>query len=117
VGGPLPVDGPRREPVNRIVRAELLRLVRRRTLLTAALCAVAFSAVATLAIFSAAEEAGERSRRGGTTFAELAGTGGGTEAFAVGASFVGFLVFVTIIALVAGELSGGTFRSLLLREP
>ena len=56
-------------------------------------------------------------RGGGTTLAALAGHGGGTEAFAVGASFVGFLVFVTFIALIAGEFSGGTFRALLLREP
>ena len=41
------------------------------------------------------------SRQGGTTLAALAGHGGGTEAFAVGASFVGFLVFVTFIALIA----------------
>ena len=45
------------------------------------------------------------------------GPGGGTEAFAVGASFAGFLVFVTFIALIAGEFSGGTFRALLLRDP
>ena len=43
--------------------------------------------------------------------------GGGTEAFAVGASFVGFFVFVTFIALIATEFSGGTFRALLLRDP
>ena len=41
----------------------------------------------------------------------------GTEAFAVGSSFVGFFVFVTFIALVATEFSGGTFRALLLRDP
>ncbi|MGH9165159.1 MAG: ABC transporter permease, partial [Acidimicrobiales bacterium] len=29
----------------------------------------------------------------------------------------GFLVFVTVIALLAGEFSGGTFRALVLREP
>ncbi|MBA2496935.1 MAG: ABC transporter permease, partial [Acidimicrobiia bacterium] len=54
---------------------------------------------------------------GATTVADLAGAGGGTEAFAVGASFVGFLVFVTFIGLLASEFSGGTFRALLLREP
>ena len=32
-------------------------------------------------------------------------------------SFVGFFVFVTFIALVATEFSGGTFRALLLRDP
>jgi hypothetical protein len=35
----------------------------------------------------------------------------------VGASFLGFFVFVTFIALLAGEFSGGTFRALLLRDP
>jgi len=35
----------------------------------------------------------------------------------VGASFVGFFVFVTFIALIATEFSGGTFRALLLRDP
>ena len=58
-----------------------------------------------------------RSRRAGTTLAALSGHGGGTEAFAVGASFVGFFVFVTFIALIATEFSGGTFRALLLRDP
>ena len=35
----------------------------------------------------------------------------------MGASFVGFLVFVTFIALIASDFSGGTFRALLLRDP
>jgi hypothetical protein len=71
--------------------------------------------VTTLTVFSSAEESGQPSRTGGTTLAALADHG--TEAFAVGASFVGFFVFVTFIALLAGEFSGGTFRALSLREP
>ena len=106
-------------PMTRIVHAELLRLVRRRTMLYTAAAALIFSVVATLTVFSTARESGggPASRRAGTTLAALAGHGGGTEAFAVGASFVGFLVFVTIIALVATEFSGGTFRAVLLRNP
>jgi ABC-type transport system involved in multi-copper enzyme maturation permease subunit len=105
--------------MTRIIRAELLRLVRRRTMVIAAAGALLFSVVATLTVFSSAQAsgAGAPSRRAGTTLAALAGNGGGTEAFAVGASFVGFLVFVTFIALMAGEFSGGTFRALLLRDP
>ena len=103
--------------MRRIVHAELVRLVRRRTLVTAAVGAVLFAVVATLTVFSSAQPSGSRSRRSGTTLAALADAGGGTEAFAVGASFVGFLVFVTFIALVASEFSGGTFRALLLQEP
>jgi ABC-2 type transport system permease protein len=101
----------------RIVRAELQRLLRRRTILIAAGAAVAFAVVATLAVFAAARDSGPPVARGGTTIAQLAASGGGTEAFAVGASFVGFLVFVTFIALVATEFSGGTLRALLLRDP
>jgi ABC-2 type transport system permease protein len=103
--------------MTRIIHAELIRLVRRRTIAVAAAGAVIFSVVATLTVFSSAETTGVASRRGGATFAALAGDGGGTEAFAVGASFVGFLVFVTVIALIATEFSGGTFRALLVRDP
>lgn len=105
--------------MTRIIQAELLRLVRRRTLLVTSAGSIFFSAVATLAVFSSARGAGvpPARGRGGTTLAALAGHGGGTEAFAVGASFLGFFVFVTFIALLAGEFSGGTFRALLLRDP
>lgn len=103
--------------MTRIIRAELLRLVRRRTVAVMAAACLLFSVVVTLTVFSSAQGAGTASRRGGATLAALAGSGGGTEAFAVGASFVGFLVFVTFIALIAGEFSGGTFRGLLLRDP
>ncbi len=108
-----------RFPMVRIVHAELLRLVRRRPMAVSAAAALLFSVVATLTVFSTARGSvgGAPSRRAGTTLAALTGPGGGTEAFAVGASFVGFLVFVTIIALVATEFSTGTFRALLLRDP
>jgi ABC-type transport system involved in multi-copper enzyme maturation permease subunit len=103
--------------MTRIIKAELIRLVRRRTMLIALAGTLAFSVVATLTVFSSARASGIRSRRGGTTLEALSGIGGGTEAFAVGASFVGFLVFVTFIALIATEFSGGTYRALLLRDP
>ncbi len=104
--------------MTRIIHAELLRLLRRRTLVITAAGSVLFALVSTLTVFATARDsAGGVSRRGGTTLATLAGSGGGTEAFAVGASFVGFLVFVTFIALIATEFSGGTFRALLLHNP
>jgi ABC-type transport system involved in multi-copper enzyme maturation permease subunit len=103
--------------MTKIIHAELFRLVRRRTVVVAAGGALLFAVVATLTVFSSAEATGAPSRRGSATLADLAGHGGGTEAFAVASSFVGFFVFVTFIALIAAEFSGGTFRSLLLREP
>ncbi|HEV8627302.1 MAG TPA: ABC transporter permease [Acidimicrobiia bacterium] len=101
----------------RVIRAELLRLVRRRTVAVATAACLAFAVIATLTVFSTAQDSGVRSRRAGTTLTALAGNGGGTEAFAVGAAFVGFFVFVTVIGVMASEFSGGTFRALLLRNP
>jgi ABC-type transport system involved in multi-copper enzyme maturation permease subunit len=106
--------------MTRIITAELIRLLRRRTMLIAGAGSLLFAVVATLTIFASAETtetADVASRRAGASLASLAGRGGGTEAFAVGASFAGFLVFVTFIALIAAEFSAGTFRSLLLRDP
>jgi ABC-type transport system involved in multi-copper enzyme maturation permease subunit len=99
-----------------IIKAELIRLLRKPFTIIAALGTILFGFVAALAVFSSARSTGEAGRRG-TTIAALTGHGGATEAFAVGASFTGFLVFVTFIALVATEFSGGTFRSLLMRNP
>lgn len=103
--------------MTRIIHAELLRLVRRRALLISGAASLLFATVATLTVFSSPEASGAPSRRGGATLDGLVSDGGGTEAFAVGASFVGFFVFVTFIALLASEFSGGTFRALLLRDP
>jgi ABC-2 type transport system permease protein len=104
--------------MNRIIKAELMRLLRRRTFVIATIGSLLFAIVATLTVFASAKAGGfANSRRGGTTLAKLAESGGGTQAFAVGASFAGFLVFVTFIAVVAAEFSGGTFRALLLRDP
>jgi ABC-type transport system involved in multi-copper enzyme maturation permease subunit len=104
--------------MTRIIKAELMRLVRRRTLLISVAGSVLFAVVATLTVFASAKSTGiANSRQGGTTIAKLAASGGATQAFAVGASFAGFLVFVTFIAMMAGEFSGGTFRALLLRDP
>lgn len=100
-----------------IIHAELLRLVRRRTILLILGGALLFAAISTVTVFSGAEASGAPSRRGGATIDALEGSGGGTEAFAVGASFLGFPVFVTFIALLATEFSGGTYRALLLRDP
>ena len=103
--------------MTRIVKAELRRLVRRRTLVVSAAGALLFAVVATLAVFSSAGSGPNQAGRGATTVAALEGHGGGTEAFATGAAFLGFFVFVTVIGLMATEFSGGTFRALVLREP
>ncbi len=101
-----------------IVRAELGRFTRRRPLTYAIVGALAFATVATFSVMASASDSGvSNSRRGGATIAELSTTGGASMPFAIGASFAGFLVFVTFIAVIATEFSGGTFRALLLRDP
>jgi ABC-type transport system involved in multi-copper enzyme maturation permease subunit len=103
--------------VIRIIRTEFIRFARLRVLVTTLVGAIAFAVVASTTVLSSAAENVVASRQGGTTLAVLQRSGGGTEAFAVGASFVGFFVFVVFIGLMANEFSGGTFRATLLREP
>lgn len=104
--------------MRRIVHAELVRLLRPRSLAVTASGAVLFAVVTAVSVLLTASAAGApASRRDGASVAALTGAGGGTEAFVVGASFLGFLVFVIAIALVATEFSSGTFRALLLRDP
>jgi hypothetical protein len=103
--------------MTRVITAQLGRFLRPRTAVFGALGALAFALVATLSVFSSPVVAGAVGRRGGATLAVLTGPGGGTQAFAVGASFAGFFVFVSVIALVASEFSSGTFRALVMREP
>jgi len=100
-----------------VIRAELQRLLRRRTIVVAAAASAAFAVVTTLTVVLSATDGAAAAARRATTIAELSTAAGATEAFAIGASFVGFLVFVTFIALVATEFSGGTYRALLLRDP
>ena len=101
-----------------VIRAELQRSGRRRSLLIAALAALAFAAIASFSVFtSAGTSIAPDSNGQGATLADLASSGGGTKAFAVAASFAGFVVFVLFIGLMAREFSEGTFRALALREP
>ncbi len=100
-----------------VIRAELTKLTRRRVLLGAALAAALFAVIAALTVFAAAEPARTATPGRGPTLEQLNGPGGGTRAFATGASFVGLFVLVTYIANVAAEFSSGTLRTLLMRQP
>ncbi len=97
--------------------AELLKLRRRRVAVFTVVAALAFAVLSSLVVFLSAPGPGERAASRGATAAELAQAGGATEAFSIGASFVGILVLVLFIANVAGEFSQGTFRTLLMRQP
>ena len=103
--------------MTRTIRAELIRLARPRPMIVAAIGSIAFALIASLTVLSSAAGNAVDSRQGGTTLAALQSAGGGTEAFAVAASFAGFLVFVLFIALIGNDFSSGTFRALVQREP
>jgi ABC-2 type transport system permease protein len=103
--------------MNSVIRAHLVRLLQRRTVVLAGLGAAVFSAVAAVTVFGSAKTAGASAAGDLVTLGSLAGPGGGTQAFATAAAFVGLFVFVTFIALRGAEQSGGTFRALLLRDP
>jgi ABC-2 type transport system permease protein len=99
-----------------VVRAELVKLLRRPVLVGAAIGAVLFALVTSLTVFLSAgpgSQPGDRS----ASLETLAEPGGGTEAFALGVSFTGLLVLVVFVANFTGEYSRGTFRTLLMREP
>ncbi|MCU1461816.1 MAG: putative transporter integral rane protein [Acidimicrobiales bacterium] len=100
-----------------VIRAQLIRLLRRKTMVLAAVGATAFAVMAATTVFSSAKHGGAGLGGRAVTLETLAGKGGGTLAFATAASFIGFFIFVTFIALMASEFSGGTFRALLLRDP
>ena len=103
--------------MTRMFRAELLKLCRRRVVVAVIASAAAFAAIAATAVFLSATRAGEPGSARGATVESLGSAGGATEAFSVGASFAGILVFVLFIANFAGEFSQGTFRTLLMRHP
>jgi ABC-2 type transport system permease protein len=100
----------------RSFKAELLKLRRRRVAVVATVGALAFAVIASTAVFlSATQTAGPRDR--GATIESLSQAGGATEAFALGASFIGLLVLVLFIANFGSEFSQGTIRTLLMRQP
>ena len=106
--------------MTRTFKAELLKLRRRRTLIFAALGALAFSLITTIAVVLSAEPAATSGpvRDGrAPTIESLSGSGGIAEPFSIGVSFLGILVLVLFIANFAGEFSQGTFRTLLMRQP
>ena len=101
----------------RVVRAELALLTRRWVVTAAAVAAVAFAAITTLASVLSAQPAGSSPPGRGITVEALSAAGGATQAFRVGTGFLGVVVLVIFAARMAGEFSHGTLRTLLLHEP
>ena len=98
-----------------VIRAELVKLVRRPTIVAAAGLSLVFALVTSLSVLLSAG-AGPQTGRA-PPIDSLSQAGGGTQAFALGISVAGLLVLVMFVANVTGEISRGTFRTLLMREP
>ncbi|MGH3743855.1 MAG: ABC transporter permease [Mycobacteriales bacterium] len=105
--------------VLRAYRAELLKL-RRPATLVAVLLAAALSLLSTVLVFALADPGrpGARSAPGFvTTIGQLTEPGGLTQAFALGMSLIGLLVFVLSVVAVTSEYAQGTLRTVLLAQP
>ena len=102
----------------RTLRAELLKLHRRRLLALAALTIAVFSISTAVIALTTAETARNQPGFGqGTTIESLSTASGGTEAFTTGAAFAGTFLFVVFVGAIAVEFSRGTVRTMLLRQP
>jgi len=104
----------------RSIRAELVKLTRRRFLTVTVVLTTLFAAVVTAVVVMAAEPVPPGGPAGPDrllSIGALSGAGGGTAAFAQAASFGAVAVLAVFIATVGGELSRGTFRTMLLQQP
>jgi ABC-type transport system involved in multi-copper enzyme maturation permease subunit len=99
------------------MRAELVKVFRRRVLLITALTTAAFSVGSATIVLAAAEPAGQPASGRGVTVASLSNAGGGTEIFTTAVSFAGTFLFVVFVGVVAVEFSRGTFRTMLMYQP
>jgi ABC-2 type transport system permease protein len=102
--------------VTATIRAELVKLLRRRVLLIAAVTTVIFSFGSAAIVLASADSGAVRPDRG-VTLRSLADAGGGTQVFTTAVSFAGTFLFVVFVGVVAVEFSRGTFRTMLMYQP
>lgn len=103
----------------RSIRAEALKLSRPRVLLVATAALVVLAVAGTALTVALAEPAAGPGRGPGQALSteDLAAAGGGTAVFTQTLAFASVFLLAVFIAAVAGELSRGTFRTLLLHQP
>jgi ABC-2 type transport system permease protein len=99
------------------LRAELVKVLRRRVLIVTALTTAVFAVGSAAIVLASAEPAGSRPSGRGVTVASLSEAGGGSEVFTTAVSFAGTFLFVVFVGVVAVEFSRGTFRTMLLHQP
>jgi ABC-2 type transport system permease protein len=99
------------------LRAELVKVLRRRVLVVTALTTVVFALGSAAIVLSSADSTNRSSAGRGVTVASLSESGGGSEVFTTAVSFAGTFLFVVFVGVVAVEFSRGTFRTMLLHQP
>jgi ABC-2 type transport system permease protein len=99
------------------LRAELVKVLRRRVLIVTAATTVVFAFGSAAIVLASAGPAGERVSGRAVTVASLSQAGGGTDVFTSAVSFAGVFLFVVFVGAVAVEFSRGTFRTMLLYQP
>jgi ABC-2 type transport system permease protein len=98
-------------------RAELVKVLRRRVLVIAAITTVVFAVGSAAIVLAAAEPAGQPVPGRGVTVDSLSDAGGGTDVFTTAVSFAGTFLFVVFVGVVAIEFARGTFRTMLMYQP
>jgi NADH:ubiquinone oxidoreductase subunit 6 (subunit J) len=98
------------------LRAELVKLRRRRVLIVTVVTTVIFTVGSAAIVLASAGRSGNPRDRG-VTYESLSEAGGGTEVFTTAVSFAGTFLFVVFVGAVAVEFSRGTFRTMLLHQP
>jgi ABC-2 type transport system permease protein len=99
------------------MKAELVKVLRRRVLLVTAATAILFAVGGAAIVLAAAEPAGQPVSGRSVTVASLSASGGGTQVFTTAVSFAGTFLFVVFVGVVAIEFSRGTFRTMLMYQP
>jgi ABC-2 type transport system permease protein len=100
------------------IRAEFVKLLRRRVLVITAVTTAVFSVASAAIVLISADDGVRRVVSGrGVTVESLSNAGGGTDVFTTAVSFAGVFVFVVFIGLFAMEFSRGTFRTMLMYQP
>jgi ABC-2 type transport system permease protein len=99
------------------LRAELVKVLRRRVLVITAVTAAVFAIGSTAIVLAAAEPGAGRVSGRSVTVASLSDAGGGTKVFTTAVSFAGTFLFVVFVGVVAIEFSRGTFRTMLMYQP
>lgn len=102
--------------MTRVIRSELIRTWRPRTIALAMLLTTLYAVGGTALLVSTISEEPARGSFG-PTVTSLTAPGGGTEAIGNALAFVGFFLLIAFAGATAVEFSRGTMRTMALRQP